>query len=299
MSIGAYFKNIGLTDGANGDVYKLVFEINKDKLMADSDNLLKLNLLQGHGVELVVRESYDTEYESPSQKRAREEREKYEQVMEERRVAAGPALPLEDEDDQEPPNGPSQEELDEAFKDNKLFDHIQGDEPVWEAMTLCGASDRRIAETIAVFGKMPIDEAVSHVDRARAMFNIPLKDEPAHEPVDVGEDFPDPFVEEPVEEAQEAAEAVSIIEDDTDDHLPETSAWDESSEEAGEEPPLSQIVKAGDEIIKREDRRLPGVQARKISVMAVMPELGRVTTTNGFTSFDALDENYRLATEED
>ncbi len=94
MNIAAYFKGLTLTDAAEGDLYKLVFHVKKGQLLGDLDALMQINELQGRGVRLAVMEDTSTEYESPTEKRAREEREKYDQVMEEKRRREGLALEL-------------------------------------------------------------------------------------------------------------------------------------------------------------------------------------------------------------
>jgi len=57
---------------------------------------------------------------------------------------------------------------------------------------------------------------------------------------------------------------------------------------------LSDTIQAGDEIIRREEKRIPGIEAKPATVVKVDRENYRITTRAGFVSFDALDEGYRL-----
>lgn len=105
MNINAYFKGITLADGED-NLYKLVFHIRKERLLADADALLSMNVLQGGAVQLAVTPTVDDDYLSPAQKRARDEKCKYDEVMAEKRRRESAQLALDEQDDDTPPLDP-------------------------------------------------------------------------------------------------------------------------------------------------------------------------------------------------
>lgn len=85
MNTNAYFKGFACTDSSDGDYFKLQFNIPKRRLLADEDSLLSMNTLQGKAVQLIVCEAEDPELEGPAERKAREERERYDRAMKESR----------------------------------------------------------------------------------------------------------------------------------------------------------------------------------------------------------------------
>jgi len=94
MNIGAYFKSANLVESGEDNVWKLVFHVRKDRVMGE--DLEDINDLQGGSVRLIATYTHDEDYESPRQKKNREEQDKYDNIMaEKRRSQAASELPLE------------------------------------------------------------------------------------------------------------------------------------------------------------------------------------------------------------
>ncbi len=96
MNVLAYLKTANLTEAGEDNEWKLDIRIAKDTLLSDVGAMEEMVMLQGGGVRLILTYESNPDRESPKEKREREEREKYDGVMAEkkRREAESAALPL-------------------------------------------------------------------------------------------------------------------------------------------------------------------------------------------------------------
>jgi hypothetical protein len=102
MDYAGYLKSLSQVDGPDGLFYKAVIHIRKDKTTLESRAYL--DAMAGQCVSVSLAESDDEDYETPTQRKNREEREKYDGVMSERKrhEAAAAELPLETKAEEEP-----------------------------------------------------------------------------------------------------------------------------------------------------------------------------------------------------
>jgi hypothetical protein len=105
MNIAAYFKQVALVESGDDSEWKLDIRIPKRTLLDDADAQEEMIMLQSGGVRLIMTHESNPDYESPKEKKAREEREKYDAVMAEKRrhEAEARALPLEESHETEAP----------------------------------------------------------------------------------------------------------------------------------------------------------------------------------------------------